>query len=407
MSVGNAEVQADWVRRILGVTVPRPGSAPPPNASAAVVVGSEGAADAPRLAALAKVDAALAGLAQKNTRIPDDRLQQAAATKLAELTRRRGELTSDTVDWQTKSDALAGTLGAASAYSSHCIAFGTASSKKRRNEIRSASAVYLAEGKKAYDQTLGRKLVLLATTMASELTNAEDQSVDNPKAAREAVLKVKYSEVKRFYRESILAPPLTRKVEELLQSNPNGPEAQMQQALGEKEFQERLLDAYVQAKSLGSPQIELLTPGEAVAIYSYTTSDYDNMNGLLLGLTVPKDDDQKKKTHLKISAAEEALAKLPPYLGQTKRGEMKWPGDDQQYTKDNVFTVNAFWSTAVGVSFLGDWDITIDGKTGKDVAVMSAAPDETEVLFPPGTKFRVKSVDKGRQGGGRVLVEEI
>jgi hypothetical protein len=77
------------------------------------------------------------------------------------------------------------------------------------------------------------------------------------------------------------------------------------------------------------------------------------------------------------------------------RGERKFDGWNKQYTKNNVFSLKAFWSTGLDFNFAGEIQITINGKTGgsagKNVSALSQHPNENEILFPPGTKFRVIS----------------
>ena len=55
--------------------------------------------------------------------------------------------------------------------------------------------------------------------------------------------------------------------------------------------------------------------------------------------------------------------------------------------------------------------ITIFGKSGKSVGAMSDKPKETEVLFPPKTKFKVTAVDRWNIGTKNeqfsIIVEEV
>jgi hypothetical protein len=206
-----------------------------------------------------------------------------------------------------------------------------------------------------------------------------------------------------------LRGPLLKEAEELAKQ-PDSAEAQMKLALSSRDYETRMLEARNTALAFGSPLADSrkLSPGEAVAIYTYTSNDYTDINGLLLGLKQPG-PAEKAKIEIMIDQATKALAKLDNYAaGPTKRGEKDWPGADAQYKKDNEFTTKAFWSTGVGFGFPGIWQITINGRTGKEIKPLSNYPKEAEVLFPPGTKFKVLERDETEKPDTiYITVEEV
>ena len=78
-----------------------------------------------------------------------------------------------------------------------------------------------------------------------------------------------------------------------------------------------------------------------------------------------------------------------------------------------VVRFRAFISTsrsqAVAARFNGNVWLTIDGKSGRDIAPFSDAPVEVETLFLPGCVFRVVRVKQSKIAGkvGRIDVEMI
>jgi hypothetical protein len=199
------------------------------------------------------------------------------------------------------------------------------------------------------------------------------------------------------------------------QALPNGPEGQMAKALGGDDFDKQLAKICGITEALQSPAGKKLSPGEMVAIYNYTTGDYKQMNGFLLGANLDAMSDGEKDQYLiKAEQAQKALQKLPAWNGgQTMRGEYVWPGWEQQYKVGNTFALRIFWSTSDTAGTLwGELAITVKGKQGRDVSAVSDKPLEREVLFPPGTKFRVRKRKDIKDKSGAlmrsvIMVEEV
>ncbi len=212
---------------------------------------------------------------------------------------------------------------------------------------------------------------------------------------------VPYENALSKFAKEVLNPPLLKKVNDLIEKNPKGPEAKMQEALGKETFEKRLFQVVQTAEAFGVNN-DKLSPGEQVALFTYTAVEYRQMNRSLL-------EPKRKTPDLDIMCSQtiSALAKLDSYVGESTRGEGEWVGADEQYVKNNIFTVKAFWSSSIGFAFDKKYQITISGKTGKDVAGVSNSPHEAEILFAPGTKFRVADRVDELERVVKIRVEEV
>jgi rubrerythrin len=201
-----------------------------------------------------------------------------------------------------------------------------------------------------------------------------------------------------IYREEVLEEPLARQSDDLKKAKPNGPEAKMQEAFGETIYVQNLGKMKLTALSNGVDIDKLgISLGQALAISQYTSGAYVDINGILLG--IPSDTrkpERVKQCGITTDVLKGAMADLKSWTKwPVMRGERKFDGWNKQYTKNNVFSLKAFWSTGLDFNFAGEIQITINGKTGgsagKNVSALSQHPNENEILFPPGTKFRVIS----------------
>jgi hypothetical protein len=200
--------------------------------------------------------------------------------------------------------------------------------------------------------------------------------------------------------DEVQAPALMKKVNQLIEDDPGGPEAKVLEALGEEKFKKRLVKVTQTAEAFGVNN-ELLSPGEQVAVFSYTAVDYRTMNKHLLK------EPQGDNISIMCSQTAAALSNLEPYEGLSVRGEARYPGIDEQYVVGNVFTIKAFWSSGVGFGFEKEYTITINGKTGRDVAGLSNSPHEAEILFAPGSRFKVTERVDESQHVIKVKVTEV
>ncbi|MBW4090455.1 MAG: hypothetical protein HIU82_05010 [Proteobacteria bacterium] len=384
-----------------------------PKVTTAAILLAVRAGTAARLATdrakrLGEIDTQLADLRTLALQVVDDPMVRATNKLLAPLGQRRDLLATAGPDKVAGAldgaDALADDIATASDRVTAYVNYGKR--KVERTMILGAAQGYLAAAKKPGQEWLKKD----TEAMQKGLAAVQKMSVADPAGALTALNDVKkqYDNLKASYVDRVLKGPLLGKIDQLIKDNPDGPEAQMVDALSAPEFERRALEVAHTQFAFGMDPT-LLSPGEAVAVYTYTSNDYSEMNGLLLGLPSTASGEQMRKTKIKNDQATAALTKLPNYpAGITKRGEQPWPGADAQYTQDKVFTVKAFWSTGVGFNFPGAYQISIKGKTGKNVMTMSNFPKESEVLFAPGTQFKVLSRDDtGAPNKILVVVEEV
>ena len=355
-----------------------------------------------RITRLAEINKELGKLRKLNQKVVDQPLVNLVTDKLADLTTRRDALAQAPLGQLqaelAKVDALLQDISGAVTESEPCAKWGEV--KPVRDMIRYACNLYIvAAGPNKHNKV---KLGQDSLALLQKLTDVEDQACGNPpppnplQAYIKFVTKINetdYENLKKEYYNQILRGPLLAKAELLEKNDPNGAEAQMKLALDSSVYETRMLEAWNSGEAFGSPILGKLSPGEAVAIYTYTSDDYKKINGRLIGYQPPANQVEEAQIKIMTEQATKALAKLDNYVGITKRGDKDFNGADAQFTKDNVFKIKAFWSTGVGFSFPGMWQITINGKTGKDVKPISNYPKEAEVLFPPGTEFKVIARD--------------
>jgi hypothetical protein len=256
----------------------------------------------------------------------------------------------------SRARALLGDIATATTTGNLRVAWSN--TKARRDVIRNDANEYAAAGKREGLPALEGG----ATKLKDDLTNLEALGLARPKAATDELptLQSDHDKLKADFKDTVADSKLLKQVEDLVTANPDGPEAQMRTALGTDNsgndvFKIRLLAVYKNARFQGSPEINLLTPGEAVAVNTYTANDFEQMNGYLFGrnplppprpppyppndLRMPTEDQIK----IKNKQAIDVLAKLPVWTGgMTKRGSKEYPGDDAELALDNVFTIKAF-----------------------------------------------------------------
>ena len=228
----------------------------------------------------------------------------------------------------------------------------------------------------------------------TEIVTAKDYAKNNDpaKASLEALRpNSKFSALRDKFNK-LQKQELTQDYQQRVAANKKGPEAKLEGLLDTKVINDRMVNvknSVAAAKELGS-RVKDLSPGHAIALFSYTTNDYDDINKMKLGL---KEFDPEKKKQLDgmVEVIEDALAQLEPYKGgPTRRGESDWKDADKQYAVGNKFKIAFFWSTGDGFSFPGKYQITITPKgKGRKIEAFSEYVQEGEVVYPPKTEFRV------------------
>jgi hypothetical protein len=357
-------------------------------------------ADVAKLSAMrAKVDVALDALKYETAKLGDGAAKTAAQQKIKEFAAQGATLDDPGADTVTATAAAATRMvEQIEAAAKQVIDARWADANrewdrcaKTRTLIGSALPIFIEKGNAAApklaelvarSEAVRQQLAALKADRAKPLTVIADWMQKLTAAQTE------FPEIQRIYEAKILEPVVMPDVERRILEQPDGPEAEMKQALTPGEFKRRLLDVSAKVKVLGSNVANILSPGEMLGVSSYTNSDYTAMNKVLRGDAVAN-PAEKKSVERKIGVLTKALAKLPASPMVSRRGETWWPGADVQYVEDNEFQVQQFWSTGVGFSLPGAYQITITGKTGRDVSDMSDQVDEKEILFPPGARFRV------------------
>ena len=155
-----------------------------------------------------------------------------------------------------------------------------------------------------------------------------------------------------------------------------------------------------QQRSMGLPE---LTAEEVAAVRAYTGNTYRTLNSALRGGKYASDP------HLQayVDAAQHGLAKMPKYKGLSSRGMSFNDGQLKAmlstYRKGAVVEDSAFVSSSYGdrAAFGGNVFMRINGKTGVNISQYSQYQGEREVLFMPGTPFRV---DEVKQEGGKYII---
>ncbi|WGH15471.1 putative morphogenesis protein [Pseudomonas phage PA_LZ02] len=169
-----------------------------------------------------------------------------------------------------------------------------------------------------------------------------------------------------------------------------------QRAAGVRKFAGRvetstLNSMNAQQRRLGLPE---LTAEEAAAIRSYTGNTYRALNDALRSGRYASD------MHLQayVDAAQHGLAKMPKFVGRSARGMSFGEAELKKvlatYRKGAVVEDSAFVSSSYGeqAAFGGNVFLQINGKTGVNISSFSKYGGEREVLFMPGTRFKVDDV---------------
>lgn len=160
------------------------------------------------------------------------------------------------------------------------------------------------------------------------------------------------------------------------------------------------------------PAWSMMSEAEMVAVYGYTTNDYTLLNPALRSL----DRAQLDELMPYIAAAESGLQKLPSLADQmggpstTIRGTGALPPQlDAALVPGGIFSDRAFYSTSQIEldNFSGDFKFVIEGLTGRPVAFLSEYGHEFEVLYPPGTMFRVTDRQTDASGLITIHMQEI
>lgn len=139
---------------------------------------------------------------------------------------------------------------------------------------------------------------------------------------------------------------------------------------------------------------------EIMAIAQYTSVFYISINSILRN----QNPDELKKIGPFLQFMKSGLSKIAPYTGVTKRGTTLPQEIRAGYCLGCVLTDLAFMSTSVDRPWDGEDSFVIQSSQGRYIAPLSYSPEEEEVLFMPGEKFKVAKVIEEKEVGAKKMV---
>ena len=175
----------------------------------------------------------------------------------------------------------------------------------------------------------------------------------------------------------------------------------LEEIMGPGKFRE--YSEAIDALKTEHPEIASVPDEQLIAIRGYTAEDYRILNEAL------RNKDAKELARLKpyIESATSGLKQLPSYAGPVLRGES---GTIARYLgkEGEVLVFDGFTSTDKVSAFQSDVELAIESTTGREVHLISEyAGVETEVLFAPGSQFKVLEVTEISPGKFRVRLLDV
>lgn len=124
----------------------------------------------------------------------------------------------------------------------------------------------------------------------------------------------------------------------------------------------------------------------------YTSAGFQDMNTALL-----RQGPFRQEWNPALRAANATLRKRPPYQALVRRNVMlgqtdRWISFLLSLKKGGVIRNPIYASSTkrLQAPIMGDFPLIIESKTGRSISDISLVPAEKEVLFPPGSIFRIK-----------------
>ena len=145
-----------------------------------------------------------------------------------------------------------------------------------------------------------------------------------------------------------------------------------------------------------------LTAAKAAHIRAYTGSAYVITNAQL------RANELDENTYAHVKQLNTALDALPKFDSSTTRGTQLDASELKKWQPGKIVADHGFMSTTKKLSpdFGGNVQLTVHGKTGRDISKLSGHPSEQEVLFPAGTRFKV--VDRSeKHGKSYITLQEV
>jgi Domain of unknown function (DUF4157)/Bacterial protein of unknown function (DUF922)/NAD:arginine ADP-ribosyltransferase len=160
--------------------------------------------------------------------------------------------------------------------------------------------------------------------------------------------------------------------------------------LGEARYAE--YEQAINAIKAQHPELAKLPTEDLIAIRGYTAEDYAQLNSAL------RSGDPKELARLQdyIQKATGGLNSLPPVKARVNRAVSLTPDMRAPYQPGAVVTESAFISASMrGGKYQrgGNTVMIIESTSGRDISAIARHVTEKEVLFMPGTRFQVTSVE--------------
>lgn len=145
------------------------------------------------------------------------------------------------------------------------------------------------------------------------------------------------------------------------------------------------------------------TNEEAKGLKEYTSDGFERINSALRGSLV--DENERKEALELAQKADQALRALPSYRGESYRGTSLPPEVINSLKVGGTFSDKGFLSTSSDRDVAEEFALEVKGnqkpvffsiqsKHGKDISGGSDLPSESEVLFAPNSKFKIKAVEE-------------
>ena len=164
-------------------------------------------------------------------------------------------------------------------------------------------------------------------------------------------------------------------------------------------------------KKRSNPDFDSLSDGEFVALHAYTRDYYSPMNQALRKNDVQLLDENGPFIN-STSSALNKLSKIPGrvYKGKVFRGmNMDETKIHQLFPDSGIYVDKGFMSTSQDFdsAFSGKLKIFIDSKNGVSISDVSFYPDEKEILFKPGSTFKILNKTKTQNNDWYIFLEEM
>jgi hypothetical protein len=140
---------------------------------------------------------------------------------------------------------------------------------------------------------------------------------------------------------------------------------------------------------------------DLVAVKAYISEDYGTIDSALRRLDMAK----LEKLDAYIRVATSGLYQLPAYRGPVYRAATLADDLAAKYVPGAIVREHAFVSALANpaVRFPGNTTFVIASVNGRDVSMLSDHPEEGEVVFFTGTRFRVLAVAHVPRTGRRTI----